>query len=77
MNEAVKLAGHASGSDPARGLRAVFALRRLLDRLEAAQVANARSKGWTWPEIADALQVTKQAVHQKHASHIARPGKES
>jgi hypothetical protein len=44
----------------------VSALRRLLEQLEALQVANARAAGWSWQEIASALGVTKQAAHQKH-----------
>jgi predicted DNA-binding protein YlxM (UPF0122 family) len=44
----------------------VLALRRLLERLEAIQVGNARDQGWSWQAIADALEVSKQAVHQKH-----------
>ena len=48
-------------------LRAVLALRRLLESLEALQVDNARQQGWSWQEIADALGVSKQAVHKKHA----------
>lgn len=67
----MKLAGQATSRDPDVGLRAVFALRRLVDRLEVLQVDNARDKGWTWPQIAAALQVTKQAVHQKHAPRRA------
>ncbi|GAA2371620.1 sigma factor-like helix-turn-helix DNA-binding protein [Dactylosporangium salmoneum] len=54
-------------ADPGTGLRAVLALRRLADRLEAVQVRNARRLGWSWQEIAEALGVTRQAVHQKHA----------
>ena len=54
-------------TDPTVGLRAVAALGRLLDRLEALHVRNARAKGWSWQEIADALGVTKQTVHRKHA----------
>jgi DNA-directed RNA polymerase specialized sigma24 family protein len=53
--------------DPAVGLRAVAALRRLLEQLEALQVANARSQGWSWQDIAEALGVTKQTVHRKHS----------
>jgi predicted DNA-binding protein YlxM (UPF0122 family) len=49
------------------GLRAVAALRHLLDRLEALQVGNARSQGWSWQEIAEHLGVSKQAVHKKYA----------
>ena len=56
----------AAGDDPERGLRAVRSLRELADRLEALQVARARELGWSWQEIAEALGVTKQAVHQKH-----------
>ena len=55
--------------DPAVGLRAVAALRRLVEQLEDLQVANARSAGWSWAEIAVALGVSKQAVHKKHAQH--------
>jgi hypothetical protein len=52
--------------DPATGLAAVRALRTLADRLEDVQVANARQQGWSWQAIADVLQVSRQAVHQKH-----------
>lgn len=61
------LAGEASSTDPAVGLRAVAALRRLLEQLEVLQIDNARSKGWSWQDIATALGVTKQTVHRKHA----------
>jgi transcriptional regulator len=46
------------------------ALRRLLEGLEQLQVANARRKGWSWQEIADALEVTRQGVHKKHAARM-------
>ena len=49
------------------------ALRRLAERLEAIQVDNARRHGWSWQQIAVALEVSKQAVHKKHAG---RPGAE-
>jgi DNA-directed RNA polymerase specialized sigma24 family protein len=68
MTSPADLADAAAGSDPRTGLRAVSALRRLADALERAQVAQARRQGWSWQEIADALGVTKQAVHQKHAA---------
>ena len=57
----------ADAADPRVGLRAVAALRRLVDSLEVAQVDNARRRGWYWQEIAVELGVTKQAVHQKHS----------
>jgi DNA-binding NarL/FixJ family response regulator len=68
-----RLAAAAAGSDVRVGLRATLALRRLAERLEALQVANARRQGWSWQEIADALEVSKQAVHQKHAARTAAP----
>jgi 16S rRNA G527 N7-methylase RsmG len=66
MDNAVDLASEATDADPAVGLRAVAALRKLLDRLEALQVDNARALGWSWQAIADASHVSKQAVHKKH-----------
>ena len=49
------------------GLTAAVALRRLAERLEALQVDRARREGWSWQQIADALEVTRQAVDKKHA----------
>ncbi|EHK85658.1 HTH domain-containing protein [Saccharomonospora azurea] len=66
MGEATELAARAGDRDPKIGLRAVAALRRLLEQLEAVQVRSARTQGWSWQEIADALGVTRQAVHKKH-----------
>ena len=57
----------AAADDPDTGLRAVRAMRELADRLEVLQVRNARNRGWSWQQIADALGVTRQAVHKKHA----------
>ena len=57
-------AGRAA--DPAAGLRAVLALRRLAERVEAEQVALARDQGWSWQQIADVLGMTRQSVHAKH-----------
>ncbi len=67
MTEATELAAAAGSTDARVGLRAVLALRRLLETLEVLQVGNARRQGWSWQEIADALEVSKQAVHKKHA----------
>jgi hypothetical protein len=55
-----------SSADPAVGLGAVRALQRLQERLEAIHVANAREQGWSWRAIADVLEVSRQAVHQKY-----------
>lgn len=67
MTDATDLATDAGSTDPHVGLRAVRALRTLLEKLESIQVAHARRLGWSWQDIADALGVSKQAVHQKHA----------
>ena len=75
MSEATKLAGAACSKDPAVGLRAVCALRALLESLEALQVENAREAGWSWEQIATALGVSKQAVHKKHAGGWLRKGR--
>jgi hypothetical protein len=76
MSEATKLASAASSKDPTVGLRAVCALRMLLEQLEALQVDNAREQGWSWEQIAIALGVTRQAVHKKHAgTWLTRKGR--
>jgi DNA-directed RNA polymerase specialized sigma24 family protein len=67
MSDATRLASAAGATDPAEGLRAVAALRRLLEHLESVQVGNARAAGWSWQEIAAVLGVSRQAVHKKHA----------
>ncbi|MFJ2439081.1 MULTISPECIES: helix-turn-helix domain-containing protein [unclassified Streptomyces] len=66
MTEATDLAARAGDRDPRIGLRAVAALRRLLEQLEAVQVRGARNQGWSWQEIADELGVSRQAAHKKH-----------
>ena len=60
----------------ADGLAAVVALRELADRLEDAEVERALREGWTWTQIADALGVTRQAVHKKHLRRVAAAGVE-
>ena len=66
MTQATELAGATTSKDPAVGLAAVSSLRALLESLEALQVDNARAQGWSWQQIAEALGVSKQAVHKKH-----------
>ena len=60
--------------DPADGLAAAVALRRLAERLETAQVERAMREGWSWSEVAEALGVTRQAVHKKHAKRLIAAG---
>ena len=60
-------------ADTEEALAAVVALRRSADRLELAAVQCAINKGWTWVQIAEALGVTKQAVHKRYARRVQRP----
>jgi hypothetical protein len=71
-----KLAGELGSKDPAIGLRAVAALRRLLEQIERLHVDNARDLEWSWQDIASVLGVTKQAVQQKHGARRSAMGKE-
>jgi hypothetical protein len=64
--DAATVSEQAASSDPAVGLRAVAALRRLTDQLESVQVRNARSLGWSWEAIGAVLGVSRQAVHKKY-----------
>jgi transcriptional regulator with GAF, ATPase, and Fis domain len=60
--------------DPGDALAAVAALRRLADRIEDAAVEQAMRSGWNWPQVAEALGVTRQAVHKKHAKRLIAAG---
>jgi hypothetical protein len=53
-------------TDPALGLRAVGALHRLAEQVEARHVELARDGGWSWEQIGDALGVTRQSAHAKY-----------
>lgn len=73
---APQLAERLNDKDPAVGLQAVAALRKLVEEMERLQVDRARDMGWIWEEIAAALGVTKQSVHEKHARRRHREDKE-
>jgi DNA-binding XRE family transcriptional regulator len=60
----------ADTTDPKAGLRAVASLRVLADTLELQQVEAALRSGMTWQDIADALGVSRQAVHKKHSKRV-------
>lgn len=55
-------------------LAAVVAMRDLLERLEDAAVEGALRDGWTWPQVAEALGLTRQAVHKKHIRRLEHAG---
>lgn len=57
-------------SDPRAGLRAVASLRVLADTLELRQVEAGLRSGMSWQGIADAMGVSRQAVHKKYAKRI-------
>lgn len=61
-----------SHEDPEAALAAVVALRLMADRLEAAAVATALEKGWSWAQIAQALGVSKQAAHKRLSPQVPR-----
>ena len=67
----------ADTTDPLVGLRAVVALRRLADTLELRQVEAGLAAGHSWSEIADALGVTRQAVHKKYHRRVDGRGERS
>jgi hypothetical protein len=71
-SEVTAVAAATSSQDPEVGLAAVMALRGLVEVLEAVQVKNARTKGWSWQAIATSLGVTRQAVHHKYAGRRFR-----
>ncbi|MDM7831935.1 helix-turn-helix domain-containing protein [Cellulomonas edaphi] len=60
----------AASAAPGDGLRAVRALHELADRLEALHVERARGLGWSWQQVADALGVSRQAVHKKYGKRF-------
>jgi hypothetical protein len=65
------IAAAVASGDPSLGLRAAVALQRLAERVEAAQVAAARTQGWSWQQIGDALGVTRQSVHAMYGKGLA------
>src|SRR5271154_4480968 len=72
MDTPSTLVAAADGPDPQAGLRAVAALRALLERLEGLQGSKARELGWCWEDIAGGLGVYRPGGPKKHARHSAR-----
>lgn len=61
-----------SPTNPEEALAAVVALRVMAERLEKQAVKYALEQGWSWAQIAEALGVTKQAAHKRHAASMPR-----
>lgn len=57
---------------PLAALTGVTELRQELDSLEKLHVTNARDKGASWADIAEALAISRQAVQQRYNNRNAR-----
>lgn len=57
-------------NDPENALAAVVALRHMAEQLERKAVKEAIAQGWSWSQVAEALGVSKQAAHKRHAACI-------
>ncbi len=62
-----KITSLPSPDEPAEALAAVVSLRIMADKLERKAVKKALDQGWTWAQIAEALGISKQAAHKRHA----------
>jgi hypothetical protein len=62
---------------PLAALNALTELREELASLELQHVDNARQKGASWEDIAQALAISRQAVQQRFANGASRRTKEN
>jgi hypothetical protein len=76
QDETVRLARQvAAATGPTEALRTTALLRRHLDAVEAAQVDAALKTGYSWRLIAEALGISRQAAHRRHAARVAAAAK--
>lgn len=61
-----EIAGSLRGENTLESLESLVELRAESERVEAVLVRRARNQGLTWARIAEALGVSKQAIHKKH-----------
>ena len=66
MSDDIRTAIGAQSGEPLSELRRLRLLHADLARAEAEQVRRARAQGYSWVAIADALAVSRQAVHKKY-----------
>jgi hypothetical protein len=75
-DKTVRLARQAAAaSGPTEALRTIALLRRHLETLEAEQVDAALKTGYSWRLIAEALGISRQAAHRRHATRVAAAAK--
>jgi ATP-dependent Clp protease ATP-binding subunit ClpA len=67
-----ELAVRAETAPPLDALRAVRAMREELAELEEEHVGRAVEDGSSWRDVAEALGVTRQAAHKRHARRPPR-----
>lgn len=66
----------AATEGPTEALRAIAHMRQRLDELEAEHVDAALQTGYSWRLIAQALGVSRQAAHRRHAPRVAAAAKQ-
>src|SRR3954452_6798621 len=62
-----------AAADPRDRLRAICALRGELELLEADAVRGAIHEGSSWSQVAEALGISKQSAHRRHAKRLDDP----
>jgi hypothetical protein len=73
----VRLARQLAATEgPTEALRAIAHMRQRLDELEAEHVDAALQTGYSWRLIAQALGVSRQAAHRRHAPRVAAAAKQ-
>lgn len=58
-----------SPDNPEEALATVVALRHMAKQLERKAVKEAINQGWSWSQVAEALGISKQAAHKRHAAN--------
>jgi hypothetical protein len=71
MESATYTLRHAD--DPLLVLRALAEIRDVREQLEVLAARDARARGYSWQELAEALRRPRQAVHRKHRSSERPP----
>jgi len=61
------------GREPGQALTAIRRMRKELELVEEAQVANALAQGWSWARIGRALGISRQAAHHKYSHCVPAP----